>query len=507
MFKLNAVWPNWNWKEIETLVSKLKSEVNGLFVDRIIVPVRPEFPNGYLKGEWIIRLTSPRTEKALLFSTRARHPYIGLFENKGPQASNEATRSPFDLALGKHLKGLKLLSVSAVSRERCVVFDFQDDLRLVLLMIPALPEALLVRRTDEAIWPVIARSRTLRENPSETSSFTPPDGLRAPPDMPVRPEIVDQKRVLRDIKDYLDKEAFSLRLQESEKKVRDLTKIARDRIRQSEVAMKEAAGEADWQRYGDLLKANMGMLISAGNSQAVREVLDFSTDEKVSIPCDPKLDLRRQVEKFYQLAQRKTRRASEASNRIETFSGALRKLNTNQAAIVDLQEKFALSENANWPELEKIEQSLRGGVSKTANSEGTGKAKRKSFSWLGKTFVSKDGWAIWVGRTKDENLELTFKHARGNDIWMHLRGRPGAHLVIPVQPGKSVPLETLLDAANLTLHYSGGGSWGKTEVDYALKKYVKRIKDSTEASYTNNKTLIVAPDAVRLKRLLGQQEN
>jgi predicted ribosome quality control (RQC) complex YloA/Tae2 family protein len=506
MFKLNAVWPNWNWKEIETLVSKLKPEITGLFVDRIIVPARPEFPNGYLKGEWIIRLTSPRNEKALLFSTRARHPYIGLFDHKGPQASNEATRSPFDLALGKHLKGLKLLSMSAVSRERCVIFDFQDDLRLVLLMIPALPEALLVKKTDAAVWPVIARSRTLREVTGETSSFTPPDGLRAPSDMPLRPEIADQKRVLRDIKDYLDKEAFSLRLQESEKKVCDLMKIARDRIRQSEVAMKEASGEADWQRYGDLLKANMGMLQVSGNSQTTREVLDFSSGENVLIPCDPKLDLKRQVEKFYSLAQRKTRRASEASNRIETFTTAAQKLSANQARLVEISEDFQKTDIADWAQLEKIEQSLRGGVSKAANSEGTGKAKRKGFSWLGKTFVSKDDWAIWVGRTKDENLELTFKHARGNDIWMHLRGRPGAHLVIPVQPGKSVPLETLLDAANLCLHYSGGASWGKTEVDYALKKYVKRIKDSTEASYTNNKTLIVAPDPARLKRLLGQQE-
>jgi hypothetical protein len=32
---------------------------------------------------------------------------------------------------------------------------------------------------------------------------------------------------------------------------------------------------------------------------------------------------------------------------------------------------------------------------------------------------------------------------------------------------------------------------------------VKRIKDSTEASYTHNKTLIVEPEQTRLKRLLS----
>jgi predicted ribosome quality control (RQC) complex YloA/Tae2 family protein len=77
--------------------------------------------------------------------------------------------------------------------------------------------------------------------------------------------------------------------------------------------------------------------------------------------------------------------------------------------------------------------------------------------------------------------------------------------VIPVPTGKSVPLETLLDAAVLTVYFSGGEKWGKTEVDYTFKKYVKRIKDSSEASYTNNKTLLIKPDAERRKRLLATE--
>ena len=86
---------------------------------------------------------------------------------------------------------------------------------------------------------------------------------------------------------------------------------------------------------------------------------------------------------------------------------------------------------------------------------------------------------------------------------MHVRGRPGAHTVVPTVAGKSVPLETLLDAAVLTVFYSGGENWGKTEVDYTYKKFVKRIKDSTEASYTGNKTLMVEPQGERLQRLLS----
>jgi predicted ribosome quality control (RQC) complex YloA/Tae2 family protein len=513
MFKLNAVWPNWNWREIETWTSKLRPEVEGLFVERVIVPTRPEFPSGYLKGEWIIRLTgrlkSVPIERSLLLSVRARHPYFAVFRKKGPLAAPEATRSAFDLNLSKHLKGLRLVSLHTLPRERCVIFDFEQDLRLVFSMIPATPEALLVTKTDAAVWPVIARSRTLRDATSDVTLFHPPDGARAPLEMPVRwgTEKYDGEpdAILGEIQSFLKKEAFALRLLETEKRLRELTKLAQDRIRQSEVAKKEAEREADWQRYGDLLKGNMGMLSErSGNSIAEREVIDFESGDKIKIPCDPRLDLKRQVEKFYLQAQRKSRRMSEAALRIETFSETLSRLKKNQTDFFLLQTQFSDSESADWDSLEKIERSLRGGVARPAAGE---KTKRKGFSWLGKSFVSKEGWAIWVGRSKDENLELTFKHARGNDLWMHVRGRPGAHLVIPVQPGKSVPLETLLDAATLAVHYSGGQNWGKTEVDYTFKKHVKRIKDSTEASYTHNKTLILTPDPDRLKRLLGSENS
>ncbi|MGZ3689465.1 MAG: NFACT RNA binding domain-containing protein, partial [Bdellovibrionota bacterium] len=153
-----------------------------------------------------------------------------------------------------------------------------------------------------------------------------------------------------------------------------------------------------------------------------------------------------------------------------------------------------------WESLERLERAALPG----AGAQSSGKEKEaKKGAWLGRTFSSKDGWPILVGRSKDENLELTFKHARGNDLWLHVRGRPGAHTVVPVPSGKSVPLETLLDAALLTLYYSGGESWGKTEVDYTFKKHVKRIKDSSEASYTHNKTLILEMDAKRMERLLA----
>jgi predicted ribosome quality control (RQC) complex YloA/Tae2 family protein len=68
-------------------------------------------------------------------------------------------------------------------------------------------------------------------------------------------------------------------------------------------------------------------------------------------------------------------------------------------------------------------------------------------------------------------------------------------------PNRTASLETLLDAAHLCILHSGGKDWGKTEVDYTHRKFVKKIKNQTEVSYSGNRTLSIVLEEARLKRL------
>ena len=498
--------PTLNWKEAAALVDAIRSEIEGLFVDRVIIPERPRFPEGYIRHEWVIRLSGRRAEAALFFSVRPRQPYLALCLGKGPKASTQATHSPFSLNLSKQLKGARVLGLEALPRERIVVLwltsegvdEKKERLGLVLCLIPAVPEALLVRveARNPDTWKILSRSRTLSVEKAQ-SAFMPPSGSKAPENPPLRAEFfTGPETFFQTLEHELEKDAFSIRVHLAERELKDLTQQARERIRQSETSLKEAQREADWQRYGELLKALLHDLPEP-DDRGERVIPDYATGEPVAIPCDPKLSPGEQVEKFFQLARRKARRAEEAKLRIEGFRENLAKWSKA------LEQPPA---EGNWAALEKYERLANIQPSTRAQRGPGGGSKGKVSSWLGKTFVSKDGMLILAGRSKDENLELTFKHARGNDVWLHVRGRPGSHVLIPLTTGKTAPLETLLDAATLAIYYSGGEKWGKTEVDYTFKKYVRRIKDSTEASYNHNKTLLVEPDPERIKRLLSTQE-
>ncbi len=486
-----------NWREIERITGFAERELQGLLVDRVVVPERPERADGFIKGEWAIRLFSRTRDLTFIFSVRPQHPYFNLIEGKGPKASLSGTRSGFDLSLNKHLSGLKVESFQAIPGERTAILWFMPDsdgrkLGLVLILIPAQPEALLIEETRETsktgVFPILARSK----NEPIEAGFQFPDPTRVPPDLKIRDEYArDLPTFQKAIRETLKNEALQNRIQRVESVLRGDLKQTSAKLKQNRKGFEEAKVEPDYAYFGDLLKANLGNPPPLVGK--TRKLKDWSKEEgaqDIEVVCDPKLSPKDQLEKFYSLAKRKARRLNEAQGRIETLEAKLKKIETD---LIRLKSATQISE------VEKIEALWGLSPKSDAVKNGTNKIL---MNWDGKTFVSKEGLIILAGKSKDENLELTFKIAKGNDVWMHVKGRPGSHVVIPLRDRKSASLETLLDAACLCVFYSGGENWGKTEVDYTAKKYVKRIKDSSEASYTHNKTLVIEVDRKRLDRLM-----
>ena len=113
------------------------------------------------------------------------------------------------------------------------------------------------------------------------------------------------------------------------------------------------------------------------------------------------------------------------------------------------------------------------------------------------------GFIILVGRGAKENDELLRHHVKGNDYWLHARDYPGGYIFIKNMRGKSVPLETLLDAGNLAVFYSKGKNSGKGEVYYTQVKYLRRTKNGKTGLVipTQEKNLSITIDDKRLKKM------
>jgi predicted ribosome quality control (RQC) complex YloA/Tae2 family protein len=86
---------------------------------------------------------------------------------------------------------------------------------------------------------------------------------------------------------------------------------------------------------------------------------------------------------------------------------------------------------------------------------------------------------VYVGRNDKGNHALVFRHSRGRDWWLHVRDRPGAHVVLPMANTGSAPsLEQLLVAANIALAASGAKPGEAYDVVYARVADLRPIKSA-----------------------------
>ena len=121
-------------------------------------------------------------------------------------------------------------------------------------------------------------------------------------------------------------------------------------------------------------------------------------------------------------------------------------------------------------------------------------------------FISQAGAPILVGRSARDNDALTFRVARGNDLWLHARGLQGAHVVVP-GAGDSPDARTLGDAALLAAHFSAGRGEDRVEVAWTRCKHVRKAKGAPAGTVivTQEKALRVRLEAERLAALLSTE--
>lgn len=128
-----------------------------------------------------------------------------------------------------------------------------------------------------------------------------------------------------------------------------------------------------------------------------------------------------------------------------------------------------------------------------SKSSTAGKAKAKKAK-AGPLKIVVNGFDVWVGRSGRENEEVTFGIASANDLWLHARGVPGAHVVVDTSRGD--PDEaTMEQVAALAAGYSQARYSAKVPVDCTRRKHVRKMRGAPPGmvTYTNETTFTVRP--------------
>lgn len=105
-----------------------------------------------------------------------------------------------------------------------------------------------------------------------------------------------------------------------------------------------------------------------------------------------------------------------------------------------------------------------------------------------------DGSVALVGRNSRQNEELTFDLAAPDDLWLHVRGLPGAHVIVRCQ-GKPASEAAILRAAELAAYYSAARAEADVLVVVASRRRVRRLPGGHpgQVIYSGERTLRVRP--------------
>ena len=87
-------------------------------------------------------------------------------------------------------------------------------------------------------------------------------------------------------------------------------------------------------------------------------------------------------------------------------------------------------------------------------------------------YLTGRGLTLLVGRGARENHQLTFAIARPEDLWLHARDVPGAHVILRDDEGRAGP-EDIREAAEVAAFFSGARDEARADVHVARRKHVR----------------------------------
>ena len=112
-------------------------------------------------------------------------------------------------------------------------------------------------------------------------------------------------------------------------------------------------------------------------------------------------------------------------------------------------------------------------------------------------YAAPSGKEVLVGRNSRGNEAVSLSIGKDQDVWFHVRGAPGAHVILRQQPGQEASDEDLQYAADLAAFHSKLRTGGKVDVSFTSPKFVRKPSGGRLGMVTidKEKVMLGMPDA------------
>lgn len=463
----------------------------------------------------VASLEDPRARRVFL-RVSAEPDGARVCVDRGRVAPHDGPLGPFFRACQLHLTGARLARLSQTAGDRIVALEFRcadGDKRTLVAELVGRHANLVLLGPGGKVEAVLAPPPAGKTDPRLVpgAPWTPPPGRATSgagpsiaelfPEPAAAPrlgpgETVDEFPLSWRVNSALQAQAEGAHAHRGRKELQERLerrlKNTQNLLAGLEQRAAAAAGHERVRFDGELLKLNLGAL-KRGAKEAVLDDV-YSDGAPRSIALDPKLSPKENMERLFDKAK-KLERAQSSVAEERALAEARRALLAGfvERAKDETQDSEALEQEAR--EAGVLEEKQASPKKQEAP------APRLPY----RAYVGKAGSEIRVGRNAKDNDALTFKHARGNDLWLHTADTPGSHVVLVLAGRPDAHPEELLDAAHLAVHFSPLEGATKARVHVAPRKLVHKPRGAKPGLVTlsGGKVMELRMQPERLQRLLG----
>lgn len=253
-------------------------------------------------------------------------------------------------------------------------------------------------------------------------------------------------------------------------------KRAKNKLQKQKEEMLESANREAYKVYADLISSNIHK-ISKGLKEIKLENF-YDTMNEISVPLDQKLSAVQNAQKYYKRYQKMKQREIVLEKQIENTEDEINYLEL----VTDAIDRTDDVKNLDEIYFELIKNNYIKKDKKIKN-----KPKKIAIHSVDYDDTSK----VYYGKNNLQNEYITFKVADKNDVWMHVKGFPGSHVVI--KSGGYPSDELLVFAAKIAAKNSKAKDSNKVDVDFTTRKNVKKHPSGKTGlvNYVNFKTITV----------------
>jgi predicted ribosome quality control (RQC) complex YloA/Tae2 family protein len=220
--------------------------------------------------------------------------------------------------------------------------------------------------------------------------------------------------------------------------------------------------------YGELITA-YGYELEPGAK--VLNALNYYDNKEISIPLDPTISPMENAKQYFEKYSKLKRTYDALTTQLAETKEEMEHLESIRTSLdIALEEADLSALKQELTEYGYIRRRFTSGNKKLEKKAAAKKTASKSKPFH---YISSDGYHIYVGKNNFQNDELTFQFAEGGDWWFHAKKIAGSHVIVKCG-GAEVPDRTYEEAARLAAYYSSGRDADKVEIDYTLKKNVKK---------------------------------